>query len=281
MATATGAIAWAAKGRFTCPELSSRRRTPYNITPELVRENSCLIEGAGTYSSIERMPVHTLRRIERAKRRFSHASTAAIGLVAVIAGCNTDLRFDAPDAALLSDSSASPDVEAGRDAGTCHADSDCSLSTLHCDTASGACVACLVNAECSADGGLNRCDTTVNACVACVSDTDCASSDQCLTSIHICIPRCSASNKCAASTARCDVPKGYCIECASDGECTRTGRAACEPTSGQCVGCLTDAQCASPTARCDTAIHTCVTCLSGVDCASNVCDPILHACVAH
>ena len=229
------------------------------------------------------MPLHALHRIERAERRFSCARMIAIGLVTVIAGCDTDLRFDGPDAGQSrdsSDSSVSSDVGPGRDAGICHADSDCRLSTLRCDTTLGACVACLVNADCSADGGLNRCDTTVNACVACVSDTDCASSDQCLTGVHVCIPRCSASNKCAASTSRCDVPKGHCIECASDGECTRTDQPACELTSGQCVGCLSDAQCAAPTGRCDTAIHACVACLSGVDCASNVCDPILHACVA-
>lgn len=165
------------------------------------------------------------------------------------------------------------------DSGACARDADCSShpKTPVCDTAKGACVACLTardcgrgfaceNEQCVALAGCSkdtdcptatpRCDTQLNSCVECLSSSDC---------LNLSRPSCSADHTCVAVQA-----------CTGDGQCAKpTPR--CLVSGGRCVACLTNADCVAPM-QCDQSHNVCLqpsatSCTNEAGCASNAVDP--------
>ena len=173
----------------------------------------------------------------------------------------------------------------------CTGDSDCPLSTLHCDPGSGQCVACTADAQCLALGlGLARCDSTTHRCIGCFTAPDCATGLVCSSS-H-CVTPCTGTTICPASAPHCEGDVGFCVACDESGTISEDGLPACGTTGtsgpicnraiGQCVACLVDSSCGGSTPRCNTYAGKCVACLSSADCttaAAPVCDPVSNQCV--
>jgi hypothetical protein len=111
----------------------------------------------------------------------------------------------------------------------CTVDADCSANTTAklCHPASGECNTCKTNAECAANPYEKTCDA-VNGCVECIKDTDCTTSSlgsKC-DEQQLCI--CSADADCVSNLngKKCDTQNLAC-GCAVDGDC---------PTGKTCTG---------------------------------------------
>src|SRR5205085_5618127 len=79
---------------------------------------------------------------------------------------------------------------------SCTDDTQCGLSTLHCDRLSGDCVPCLVDSDCP--GAHRRCDGALHRCVECGLSSDCAATSTCNPTTHTCVRLCDgdARNAC-------------------------------------------------------------------------------------
>lgn len=186
-------------------------------------------------------------------------------MVAALAACHQHVAFD----------------ESG-----CDQDSECGLTTLHCDTATGTCVPCTNDDHCAALGiGRTRCDTAAHRCVECGLEADCGQGRGCRG--HHCVTLCTAEGpnaSCPAAAPYCESDdSGYCVQCGDDLPQACTGAAAAGPICGRlgmCLACLADADCHTPTAHCETFAGRCVECLANKDCAhGTVCDPAMNRCV--
>lgn len=158
------------------------------------------------------------------------------------------------------------------DRGTCVADPDCLLSSLHCSD--GRCVACLSDAHC-ANPSRPRCDLALLRCVECGLSADCPLGGACRKG-H-CALACGAG--CPPSSPTCE--DGACVQCDDGAGCAgAVGGGVC--IDNLCSGCARDADCAKPTGRCDPVRHQCVECQQHLDCPSSrpLCDPDSVACVA-
>ena len=173
---------------------------------------------------------------------------------------------------------------AGRDGappnGGCASDSDCRLSTLHCDTTSGQCVPCVDDTQCTTPG-FPRCDSALHECVQCGVDGDCPPGQVCEPTSHRCVSPCSDAGRCPPTAPMCNM-HGLCVGCYDNQQCafSPTGHV-CDPASGQCVQCVNDDQCNYDNKRrCCRALGECVGCLTSNDCSDNgVCDPTTHDCI--
>ncbi|HVZ72273.1 MAG TPA: hypothetical protein VHJ20_07850 [Polyangia bacterium] len=178
------------------------------------------------------------------------ARIIAVGLTfaAAFAACHGTIRFD--------------------DRSLCASDGDCLLSTLHCDVATGACVACVGDADCTTPG-LSRCDTIRGRCVPCSVGADCGSGMVCRS--ERCYASCGAGVTCPASAPTCD--DGFCGQC-DDGRGCSAASATPYCSGHSCVACLTDANCGGATPRCDPVALTCVPCATNADCPAStpLCD---------
>jgi hypothetical protein len=212
-------------------------------------------------------------------RARAAALFAAVALV--IASCNGEFRFDemvdgspgVPEASV--ESSPPPPT-------SCKSDADCKLSTLHCDTVSGACVPCLIDAHCTMTG-FPRCDAALHRCVQCGVTGDCPSGQVCQVEARTCVTSCNNLAGCIMVAAPlCDLNRGFCIRCLMDLECFQDNMKVCDTSDGQCVACLQDSQCSGAKPRCDRYAGTCVACLTGADCppAKPLCDPSTGTCTA-
>jgi hypothetical protein len=160
----------------------------------------------------------------------------------------------------------------------CSVDTDCTISGLHCDPASGQCVACVEDSQCT-QPGLPRCDSTLQQCVQCGLPDDCASGQICEPTSHTCLTSCADGGACPGGTV-CSQPRGVCVGCSGDPDCASSSSGhVCDTANGQCVQCLQDAQCTSPTRRCNPATDHCVQCLTGSDCDDHVCNTQSFTCV--
>lgn len=207
-------------------------------------------------------------------RRARGGSLRSIGAVLTLAmlgatvlaapGCRLTLRFDDRDA------------EAGT-AG-CVSDTDCLLTTLHCDRPSGQCVACVSDQDCTGVGR-PRCDFALHRCVQCGVAQDCGSGNICEPTTRRCLKTCLSTAECPDDQT-CDVAGGTCAECATSGDCTDRDRPSCDPKLGHCVACVDDDGCSDPTRHCDRTTGQCVGCTSSGDCGSSqLCDPASSTCV--
>lgn len=128
----------------------------------------------------------------------------------------------------------------------CKKDADCG-SVLKCQTATGKCVNCMSDADCTF--GLNKCDTTSGQCRLCAKDTDCA-----ISGIKI-------------QTGKCDPKSSLCLKCSADLDCQFTNSTTKKCVKGVCkaVGC-DSVNCPFPL-KC--VGDTC-TCGSDADCKSAI-----------
>jgi len=115
---------------------------------------------------------------------------------------------------------------------------ECGGETPVCDEASGDCVGCLENSDCTApEAGL--CDPDTRTCVACRVDADCPD----------------------PAMPRCDPGSLTCGACSGDGSCARFGDTpACGPDGGcvQCVpGTPEEERAACDDDSCDAETFTC------------------------
>lgn len=173
----------------------------------------------------------------------------------------------------------------------CASDADCAGLTglATCDTATGKCVACMKDGDCTSSL-YQYCLGAIGQCVECRSDADCQSSysPACLVATGDCV-ECKTDAHCATSLGGkvCDVAKSSCT-CKTGADCSNNQFAQVCDTTGceECVGdadcgvdslgqtcdgsicvCATDADCASHTVghRCDTSMQAC-SCQSDADC---------------
>jgi hypothetical protein len=211
---------------------------------------------------------------------------ALVPLVAFALGACGDeewsFEVDAGDADDSGGAGARTDAPEG---GGCTSDSYCNLSSPHCDTASGQCVACVTDSQCT-QPGLQRCASMLEPprCVQCGVDADCGGPGKaCQPATHQCVPACTSDQMCPENASHCD-EHGLCVACINDDDCY-TGRGgpmeSCDQTIGACVQsqCTTDLEC-PPMSVCDTNTNRCVGCLTNIDCPPNaVCNQNDHLCV--
>jgi hypothetical protein len=210
-----------------------------------------------------------IRAFARAAREI--APRAALAAALALAGCSATLAFEGDDAASGAD--ALDDGAAG-----C-ATAGCPIASLACDVASGTCVECLSQSDCSKYAGLPICDPSTHTCVDCLSVLDCGPNKTCVLGAKQCVPGCSASLPCAEGT--CDKTTQACVACTSDAECKDDGQnLVCDLATKQCVGCVSDKTCPVGHPRCDPASQQCVQCMHASDCANGeVCEPMRRLCV--
>jgi hypothetical protein len=119
--------------------------------------------------------------------------------------------------------------------------------------ATGTCVACTMNADCS--GATPVCDLGTGACVQCTDSSACSGSTPiCDTTMHTCVP-CNGDNG-TTSTEPCPTGEPFCFlsgpmmgscgKCATNADCTGHMGNVCDTGTGLCVtGCFVDSDCAS------------------------------------
>ena len=187
----------------------------------------------------------------------------------------------------------------------CTLNSDCDLG-FTCNSDLHTCTECAFDSQCAGKAGKPVCDGASGTCVACNVNFDCTkalgSGHYC--DAHVCKPGCATTADCNASLGEtCDtsVTPGRCIQCKTSTDCQAQGpaAAACDDT-GHCVQCwgATQAQantyCGVGTPECDIANKTCVACLpannaTGQDCGypnngtmdphdAKTCDPATYSC---
>jgi Cys-rich repeat protein len=212
-------------------------------------------------------------------------------VVACVGACQGELRLD--------DAPAGMSIEAGTDAEPgpmqdapaeshdddrptgCTSDADCGLSTLHCDTASGSCVACISDTDC-AGGADKRCDAALHECVECGVDGDCPTGQVCVIATARCATSCSSITDCITSGYVCDLTRDICVRCFVDEMCALTpATPKCAP-DGTCVGCTSDSNCSDATPRCNQVNGSCVECVTSADCPGGqpLCDPTSLTCTS-
>jgi hypothetical protein len=198
-------------------------------------------------------------------------------MAVLVGACGTqELRFGLADAGAAAAEDSAADAKPGR--GGCSVDTDCVLPTLHCDTSSGQCVACVADDQCG--GNYPVCDTALNQCVQCGVDADCHGG-RCEGTTHRCIASCADGGLCPRGLA-CDQASD-CIDCLGDSYCSSNPRGfyVCDPDTHQCVQCTDDRDCyGGSTPQCDRPLGRCVECLTSSGCQPReLCDPQSHSCV--
>lgn len=170
----------------------------------------------------------------------------------------------------------------------CDQDQECPLSNLHCDTATGTCVACTEDVHC-VQADRNRCDPGSHRCAECVIDSDCG-----LTAGHACrenhcVTLCRFEGNDSAcmglATPHCEADVGFCVACEKENRTCALASGPgpiCNVQTGLCVACRSDANCGGTNPRCDKIAGYCVECLQSGDCApaAPFCDPSTSMCTA-
>ncbi|MDP9151770.1 MAG: hypothetical protein M3O36_17745 [Myxococcota bacterium] len=226
--------------------------------------------------------------------------TAVLGVLLALAGCGTqEWSFEVDgvhagagdvDASLGADGGG-PSEESGGDPGrdsglsadapfVCRSDEDCVLSTLHCDSVLGQCVACTNSLQCT-QPGLPRCDFALHRCVQCGVNGDCAGDQVCEPTTEQCVFSCADGGNCPDAEPRCSEPRHVCVRCETNPDCwTSDTQRVCNPSTGQCVECTNDFDCPTGRPFCDGTTNACVGCLADVNCGRGlVCDPVAHKCL--
>ncbi|MGH7439271.1 MAG: hypothetical protein ACRENE_26595 [Polyangiaceae bacterium] len=198
-------------------------------------------------------------------------------MAVLVGACGTqELRFGLADAG--GDMGTDTGAEAAPGRRGCTVDTDCPLSSLHCDTFSGApgqCVACIKSEQCH-DPSFPVCDYDLKECVECVGDGDCPGG-RCEMTTHRCIPSCLDAGTCPGNLY---CKRGECIECDDINAYCRSYDV-CNTNIGQCVQCIDDRDCYSYSShpKCDQTAGRCVECVTSSGCEPwEVCDPESHTC---
>ncbi len=208
------------------------------------------------------------------------SSARALGTTAAmvfgLAGCDEAFHFDvsAPhDAGNDAD-----DVVPPPDPSACTTDATC--GGLRCHVASGVCVACLQNGDCTGTN-LKRCEPTMHVCVACLNGPDCGARQNCDTVTNRCLDVCfDADDPCPTAGFVCDHNRALCIECTTSANCAGSAKGPlCDVPIGRCVECTGNAQCPPTKPVCDRRSGSCHACVVSPTCgASAVCDPAKLTC---
>jgi hypothetical protein len=155
----------------------------------------------------------------------------------------------------------------------------CKGATPMC-AASGRCVECLHNSECTTDPDKAFCvQNMCQGCNATVSTSDAGVTNACPSATPLCQ---SATGLCVECLAKSDchsASKGFChqsacVACADSGDCTGSTSVCMSSTSGtskagQCVGCADSGDCSGNSPICDTTTtFTCQACTSDAQCAA-------------
>jgi hypothetical protein len=195
-----------------------------------------------------------------------------LAVVALVGACDEQFHFDDPAGDAATEASASS---------ACSSDTDCRLA-LHCDLASGECVACTDDPQCAAP--TPRCDAALHRCVECGSDSDCAVDQICESQTRSCITTCSEATEkdCPSSAPTCDEDTDRCTRCATNSDCSASAEDGqfCNESNGQCVRCLVDSDCTDHDRPiCDLVAAKCVGCITSSDCSDEkMCDPTMLEC---
>lgn len=131
-----------------------------------------------------------------------------------------------------------------------------------CNPLSGACVGCLVSADC--EGGKRICEPTRSRCSECSVDLDCGGDKpicdlqdgechECLVDAH-----CRGAALCGADHKCHEV-------CTLDLDCADLARPHCDVEKNSCVACLADTDCSAAAPLCDDK-RRCVACRVDTDC---------------
>jgi len=211
-------------------------------------------------------------------RRLWASVLALAALRGLLPACHGELTFDDPTDGGLPTMDATQGADANVPPVDCRTNGGvCPLAKLHCETTSGACVACISDSHCTAP--FPRCDTAVHRCVGCGTVGDCVPGNVCEQTV--CVPSCGDGGVCPGNST-CHSESQICKECQADPDCKNSDKAhLCEPKTGRCIECLTDGDCAPGHPRCDLVLGRCVRCLASSDCpsAQSVCDPDTETCV--
>ena len=134
-----------------------------------------------------------------------------------------------------------------------------------CDEATGACVDCLQDADCTEDAA-PVCDPDTQTCVACLDDSTCSGDTPvCDTDAQTCVA-CLEDANCSGDTPVCDTDVQACVGCLESTDCSGD-TPVCDTGAQTCVGCLEDADCpTAQNARCDQATLSCAPCTQASEC---------------
>jgi hypothetical protein len=208
----------------------------------------------------------------RARRgALANATVSALAAMTVLAACNDTFRFDDAPPAPGDGVDAGGDEQApAADATTSRCTSDSTCGDLRCDLASGACVACVGDGDCSADRP--RCDSASHLCVECEGQSDCTQREICNATTHRCIDTCTdADDPCPHAGFVCDGTLRLCVECRSSANCAGfPSSPICDIPIGRCVQCTGNAQCPSSSPVCDRRSGQCVGCLTSAACPAGM-----------
>ncbi|MDB4936330.1 MAG: putative lipoprotein [Labilithrix sp.] len=129
---------------------------------------------------------------------------------------------------------------------------DCPAGARTCWSSDDECHApCSDTNQCPAG---TACDKASGECVSCNVDADC-SSGVCSPAQHRCV-ECTSDATCPAARPRCRTLTGTCHACTSNADCGHASPI-CDPLTFTCrVGCSSDTQC--PGQQCDAATAKCV-----------------------
>jgi hypothetical protein len=202
------------------------------------------------------------------------AAIVTVGAVVLVTsvGCDSVFRFDQP-----ATSTDGGDADDAADSGSplpCTDDSTC--GGLRCEVASGMCVACLGNTDCS--GALPMCDVARGICVQCNGTADCPQKEGCNLATKRCLDVCDGDDICPVSGFSC--VGTVCAECTNSENCkgSSTGPL-CDVSIGRCVECTGNAKCPSSKPVCDRRSGRCVACVTSAECGiGSVCDPATLTC---
>jgi hypothetical protein len=153
----------------------------------------------------------------------------------------------------------------------CNVGTDCPGAAQACQPRDHTC-----KASCT-DGGANCgqriCDTATGACVGCQSNTDCTDSNSkfCDPVTKQCV-RCLANADCTGAAKFCHPTELTCVECLTHSACPKADGGAptvCDPATFRCRGgCFGNGDCSGATPTCNLATLQCG-CTSNPDCANN------------
>jgi len=191
---------------------------------------------------------------------------SAVIAASVIIGCSSDSTAPAGGteggAGAPAAGGAMPDAGAGTSTGggssSGGASSGCTAGSCGagvCDVASGQCVECVADGDCS---GANHFCNADKVCIECKSNSDCGSNQVCNTGPGDCTESCTTTADCAGAYPVCDTQKKLCVECTSNADCAGSAPdSLCYAATSECKQCLTSADCSGATPVCDQG-HSCV-----------------------
>ena len=206
-----------------------------------------------------------------AGRLVAMTAALAYGLIA----CDQAFHFDVPAPLGIGDGTDGGDEAAAT--GLCTSDATC--GGLRCDVASGSCVACLADADCTT-GGMLRCEPMTHVCVACLNRPDCKQRQDCDTVTHRCLDACfDSDDPCPTAGFVCSEALGRCIVCTTSASCAGSATPVCDVPIGRCVQCSGNAQCPAAKPVCDRRTGRCEACVTSATCgAGAACDPVMLTC---